>query len=205
MSNAELQSEEREVLLSIYEGDPLFKQCSPTVFQYMFGERDTIKSFMIELQWGDDYPAEKPTVNMDTFYNRNVVASVKNKVVDLMSSEAEQFLGEAMTYSLIECIKEKFDELMQEQPDTLVQEVGDDLEKVSLSENKEDTVSKKAPKKEQLSKAQKRRQWDRVESKGEKPRGWDWMDVVKHLSQTGSKDTDIPCVIRCTVTQVINS
>lgn len=27
---------------------------------------------MVELQWGDNYPAEKPTVNMDTFYNRNV-------------------------------------------------------------------------------------------------------------------------------------
>lgn len=35
MSNTELQSEEREVLLSIYDGDPLFKQLSPTVFQYM--------------------------------------------------------------------------------------------------------------------------------------------------------------------------
>lgn len=56
----------------------------------------------------------------------------------------------------------------------------------------EDMVSKKAPKKEQLSKAQKRRQWDRVEAKGEKPRGWDWVDIVKHLSQTGSKDTDVP-------------
>lgn len=192
MSNAELQSEEREVLLSIYDGDPLFKQLSPTVFQYMFGEHDTMKSFMVELQWGDNYPAEKPTVNMDTFYNRNVLPSVKNKVVDLMSNEAEQFLGEAMTYSLIECIKEKFDELMQEQPDTLVQEVSDSVEKVSLTENKEDMVSKKAPKKEQLSKAQKRRQWDRVEAKGEKPRGWDWVDIVKHLSQTGSKDTDVP-------------
>lgn len=53
-----------------------------------------------------------------------------------MSNEAEQFLGEAMTYSLIECIKEKFDELMQEQPDTLVQEVSDSVEKVSLTENK---------------------------------------------------------------------
>lgn len=29
-----MQDEEREVLLSIYEGDPAFKQISPTIFQY---------------------------------------------------------------------------------------------------------------------------------------------------------------------------
>lgn len=47
------------------------------------------------------------------------------------------------------------------------------------------TESKKPEKKEQLSKAQKRRAWDRAEigRAGEKPRGWDWMDIVKHLSQ----------------------
>lgn len=28
------QEEEREVLLSIYDGDPAFKHLSPTVFQY---------------------------------------------------------------------------------------------------------------------------------------------------------------------------
>lgn len=44
------------------------------------------------------------------------------------------------------------------------------------------------PKKEQLTKAQKRRQWDKVGDKGERPRGWNWVDIVKHLSQTGAKD-----------------
>lgn len=46
--------------------------------------------------------------------------------------------------------------------------------------------AKKEPKKEQLSKAQKRRQWDKCDSRREKPRGWNWVDIVKHLSQTGS-------------------
>ncbi len=36
-----------------------------------------------------------------------------------------------------------------------------------------------------LTKSQKRRQWDRMDGKGEKPRGFDWVDVIKHLSQTG--------------------
>lgn len=36
-----------------------------------------------------------------------------------------------------------------------------------------------------LTKSQKRRQWDRMDGKGEKVRGFDWIDVIKHLSQTG--------------------
>lgn len=34
MSEQEIQDEEREALLSIYEGDEAFKQVAPTVFQY---------------------------------------------------------------------------------------------------------------------------------------------------------------------------
>lgn len=34
MSVLEFQDDEREALLSIYEGDPAFKQLSPTIFQY---------------------------------------------------------------------------------------------------------------------------------------------------------------------------
>lgn len=42
-------------------------------------------------------------------------------------------------------------------------------------------------KKEQLTKSQKRREWDRLDSKGEKPRGHDWVDIIRHLSQTGQQ------------------
>lgn len=34
MSDAELQEEEREVLLSIYEGDNAFKKLTATTYQY---------------------------------------------------------------------------------------------------------------------------------------------------------------------------
>lgn len=55
----------------------------------------------------------------------------------------------------------------------------------------DDDSAKKTTKKEIMSKAQKRKQWDRLDSKGEKPRGYDWIDVVKHLSQTGSSKVEI--------------
>ena len=49
-------------------------------------------------------------------------------------------------------------------------------------------ASKKKEKKEQLTKHQKRRLYEKMgNATGEKPRGWNWVDVVKHLSQTGSQ------------------
>ncbi len=44
-------------------------------------------------------------------------------------------------------------------------------------------------KKEQLTKSQKRRQWNHRAGgdDGQKPRGHDWVDIVRHLSQTGNK------------------
>ena len=41
-------------------------------------------------------------------------------------------------------------------------------------------------KKEHLSKQQKRRAWDRAQAggAGERARGWDWVDIIRHLSQT---------------------
>ena len=41
--------------------------------------------------------------------------------------------------------------------------------------------------KEQLTKAQKRKMFNRLDNKGEMPRGYNWVDVVKHLSQTGQQ------------------
>jgi len=44
-------------------------------------------------------------------------------------------------------------------------------------------------KKEQLTKSQKRRQWNNriVGEDGQKARGHDWVDIIRHLSQTGNK------------------
>lgn len=46
-------------------------------------------------------------------------------------------------------------------------------------------VKVRKEKKEQLTKAQKRRITQQTNFKGERERGWNWVDVVRHLSQTG--------------------
>ncbi|KAK9681102.1 RWD domain [Popillia japonica] len=157
----EAQEEEREVLSSIYDGDLSFKQISPTVFQYKFGEHDNSKSFLLEIGWSDKYPDEKPDINMDAFYNKHVSKSLKEKIVKMRSSN----LGMSMTYSLFEFIKEKFDELISDQPDDCI--VEQDIEKLEICET-QDVPSKKVVKKEHLTKAQKRRQWDKVDARGSK-------------------------------------
>lgn len=44
------------------------------------------------------------------------IIQLKNKIIDLLNNEAQQYLGMSMTYSLFEFVKEKFDELIEEQP-----------------------------------------------------------------------------------------
>lgn len=128
--------------------------------------------------------------------------TVKEKITDTLNTEAEQWIGCGMTYTLFECLKDRVDEIMAEQP--LATEVEDDdddddddetgSDSSDDSDDSEADVSKlslgakKPAKKEHLTKAQKRRQWDQSAVGGEKPRGWNWSDIVKHLSQCGNKD-----------------
>ncbi|XP_014478458.1 PREDICTED: RWD domain-containing protein 4 [Dinoponera quadriceps] len=187
MSDAELQEEEREVLSSIYDGDPAFKQLTPTTFQYKYGQDNDLKSFLLEISWSATYPTEKPAINMDTFYNKHIVQEVKDKVVSLVEAEAEQWLGSAMTYTLFQSVQEHYADLISVQPDSVtdINSYTGKLKIADESQQVEETAKK--PKKEQLSKAQKRRQWNKADGKGERPRGWNWVDIVKHLSQTGPK------------------
>ncbi|XP_066596713.1 RWD domain-containing protein 4 isoform X2 [Prorops nasuta] len=187
MSDAELQEEEREVLLSIYDGDTAFKQLTPTTYQYKYGEDNDAKSFLLEISWGPNYPTEKPFINMNTFYNNHIVQAVKNKVVQSLEQEADQWLGSAVTYTLFQHIQEHLNEYLEDQPDNIA-EITSQTDKLTIaSENQQMDEATKKVKKEHLTKAQKRRQWNKTDGKGEQPRGWNWVDIVKHLSQTGSQ------------------
>ncbi|XP_017151550.1 RWD domain-containing protein 4 [Drosophila miranda] len=189
MSALEAQSEEREALQSIYEGDENFKEVDATTFQYKYGEENNYRSFLVELKWGENYPEEAPTVNMNTFYNRHLLPAVKEEILKVISAEASQWLGCGMTYSLFEYLKDNIDQLTAGQPESapVVAIVDDGVAALKISDADAD-AKKKEPKKEQMTKSQKRRQWERTDHKGDRVRGWDWVDLVKHLSQTGSKE-----------------
>jgi hypothetical protein len=58
---------------------------------------------------------------------------------------------------------------------------------VEVTEDLEDNVQQnKKEKKERLTKNQKRKLGNRLNVKGELDRGWNWVDVVRHLSKTAS-------------------
>uniref|UniRef100_H2YN28 RWD domain-containing protein n=1 Tax=Ciona savignyi TaxID=51511 RepID=H2YN28_CIOSA len=181
MDASELQEEEREVLASIFEDDPAFKQISDQCFQYKIGEDADMKSFLIEVVWTKEYPNELPRINLDAFYNNHILPSVKTNIVEQLTAQCEGILGEAMVFTIVDWAKENHVELMAEQPLQVVVARND----VEASPAETAQTGKKKEKKEQLSKAQKRKLADRVGVSGERPRGWDWVDLIKHLSQTG--------------------
>ncbi|XP_013379098.1 RWD domain-containing protein 4 [Lingula anatina] len=183
MTAKELQEEEVEVLTSIYDGDECFKIASETSFQYKIGEDGSYKSFLLEISWPENYPEELPNIKLDTFYNKHLLEDVKKKIIARLLEEAEPLLETAMTYTLIECAKENAEDLLIDQPSAPPQAA----KEIKTEEETPEQSSKKKEKKEQLTKAQKRRMFDKLDNRGEKPRGYDWVDVVKHLSQTGKQ------------------
>uniref|UniRef100_A0A182P1P0 RWD domain-containing protein n=1 Tax=Anopheles epiroticus TaxID=199890 RepID=A0A182P1P0_9DIPT len=196
----ELQDDEREALISIYEGDSAFKQVNSETYQYKYGEEGN-KSLLLEICWTENYPNELPSFNLETFYNRNLSRSVKETITSMLQEEGQQWIGCGMTYTLFECLKDKLDELLTDENCN----AGDGQQMIigttnarldgenTNSESSDDDVAnegkdgKKEAKREHLTKAQKRKQWDRVDSKGNRQRGWNWVDIIKHLSQTGGK------------------
>ncbi|XP_060076000.1 RWD domain-containing protein 4-like [Ylistrum balloti] len=183
MSCQEQQEEELEVLHSIYEGDESFKEVNPTTFQYKFGDEGSYKAFNVEIVWGDNYPEENPTVNLDTFYNKHILAGVKEKIQSGLQDQIPDLLGCAMTFTLFEWIKESYEDLVVDQPDS--QPIIQVEDKPESNSNNIMEISKKKEKKEQLTKNQKRRLFDKLNAQGDRPRGHDWVDIIRHLSQTG--------------------
>lgn len=125
---------------------------------------------------------------------------LKDRIISILKEEGEQWLGCGMTYTLFECLKDKVEELLADESlnnandQQIIGTINQDAEQGSSDENDADERGTKGmagagggPKKEQLTKSQKRKQWDRVDNKGNRPRGYDWIDIVKHLSQTGGK------------------
>ncbi|XP_067931412.1 RWD domain-containing protein 4-like isoform X2 [Watersipora subatra] len=175
----------REVLLSIYEGDDDFFDITPTQYQYKIGEDGDNKSAIIEVSWGENYPEELPTIHLDVFYNKHLLQEVKDAIKSALTTEAENLLGCGSTYTLFEYAKENKEDLMQLQTDKVVIEEAKPEQAIAT-----ETVKAGKQKKEQLSKNQKRRLYDKFGTQGMmegKQRGWNWVDLIRHLSQTGSK------------------
>lgn len=189
MGANEDQEMELEALRSIYEGDESFRELSPVSFQYRIGEDGDPKAFLIEISWTETYPQTPPVISMNAFFNNTISSAVKQSILAKLQEAVEVNLGTAMTYTLFEYAKDNKEQFMENHhpgnstPTPIANIISVETPSTAPS-------SKKKDKKEQLSKAQKRKLADKTDHKGELPRGWNWVDVVKHLSKTGSKDDE---------------
>ncbi|XP_070804522.1 RWD domain-containing protein 4 isoform X2 [Pituophis catenifer annectens] len=186
MTANEDQEMELEALRSIYEGDECFRELSPISFQYRIGESGDPKAFLIEISWPETYPQTAPVISMDAFFNNAISSAIKQGILDKLMEEVEVNLGTSMTYTIFEYAKDNKEIFMENQPVNTVTTLNN-----CISTGHSDTAPpiKKKEKKEQLSKTQKRKLADKTDHKGELPRGWNWVDVIK-LSKTGSKDDE---------------
>lgn len=186
MTTNEDQEMELEALRSIYEGDECFKEISPVSFQFRIGDLEDTKAFILDITWPETYPETAPQISLDAFFNNRISTETKQLILSKLEEQVEANLGTAMMYTLFEWAKENQEALMENHKPVVTA--------VTLTSNSEvtttTTTAKKKEKKEQLTKAQKRRMISRTDNKGELPRGWNWVDVIKHLSKTGGRDDE---------------
>uniref|UniRef100_A0A8C2IUE4 RWD domain containing 4 n=1 Tax=Cyprinus carpio TaxID=7962 RepID=A0A8C2IUE4_CYPCA len=163
MTANEDQEMELEALRSIYEGDECFKELSPVSFQ--FRVRTALQHRYLSVSW--------PFNTVSSIFRS---LETKQYILSKMSEQVETNLGTAMMYTLFEWAKENQETLMEN-----YQPVTSAVTLISSSDvmNNSTSASKKKEKKEQLTKAQKRKLIGRTDNKGELPRGWDWVDVIK--------------------------
>ena len=182
------QVDEKEALVAIYEDDPNFTVTSDTVFCYKYTcEQDELKSFMIQVAWPKDYPDNEPAiVDLDVFYNSHITQEERDEIVSLIRAQYSDWEGMAMTFSIISHISDNINDFR-----TLIK--NERIEKREEKMNKSETVPQNQERRKDdkgtmknMSKAQKRKFYDKYGNIEEKPRGWDWVDVIKHLSKTGT-------------------
>uniref|UniRef100_A0A8C5L2C9 RWD domain containing 4 n=1 Tax=Jaculus jaculus TaxID=51337 RepID=A0A8C5L2C9_JACJA len=114
----------------------------------------------------------------NAFHFNTGSSAIKQSILAKLQEAVEVNLGTAMTYALFE-----YNPLPINSTTSIGNIISGDTPNLAPSSKKKDT-------KEQLSKAQKRKLADKTDHKGELPRGWNWVDVIKHLSKTGSKEDE---------------
>uniref|UniRef100_A0A7N9CPK0 RWD domain-containing protein n=1 Tax=Macaca fascicularis TaxID=9541 RepID=A0A7N9CPK0_MACFA len=145
------------------------------------GENGDPKAFLIEISWTETYPQTPPILSMNAFFNNTISSAVKQSILAKLQEAVEANLGTAMTYTLFEYAKDNKEQFMENH--NPVNSATSISNSISIETPNTAPSSKKKDKKEQLSKAQKRKLADKTDHKGELPRGWNWVDVVKVFKQ----------------------
>lgn len=161
MSSEELQNEEREILESIFEGDENFKVIDANSYQCtVYSAESSDKTVAVRIHWPSQYPEIIPNFSLELSHNNQIPSHIKANLLNELKTFAEENIGVAMTYTIVDWLKDNIDSLI---PD--------------------ESIKKEEVKKEQLTKRQKNKITNYANSN---TRGRDWVDIIRHLSQTGA-------------------
>ncbi|KAJ0055744.1 hypothetical protein NL108_011339, partial [Boleophthalmus pectinirostris] len=127
------------------------------------GDLEDSKAFILDVSWPDTYPETAPQMSLDAFFNNKISPETKQYILSKLEEQVEANLGTAMMYTLFEWAKENQESLMENHK-PIVQAVVSHVTQTLISSNEATvtTPAKKKEKKEQLTKAQKRRMVNRT-------------------------------------------
>eukprot|EP00921_Rhytidocystis_pertsovi_P027011 GHVQ01043531.1.p1 GENE.GHVQ01043531.1~~GHVQ01043531.1.p1 ORF type:complete len:241 (+),score=21.17 GHVQ01043531.1:671-1393(+) len=192
---------------------PLDPDSKPTLAQEGY-------PYYISIYWPPGYPKTNiPLFFFDPTYNsskRSIVADndkLRSVISEFLDKEAEKLLIDdagAITFSLVQLLKEDaynalgICEMYNSTTKSLFDEVGKTKAKDQTAgvDNTSGECSESVKKSDgdrsamfqdlqHLSKSQKRNRWNKLSAAtGERPRGWDWIDIISHLSKTGVTSND---------------
>ncbi|GMH45954.1 hypothetical protein BSKO_13918 [Bryopsis sp. KO-2023] len=137
-------------------------------------------SVVLQMKLPDGYPSTIPEFDLSNPSNAAFNASTRDEMVEGLVTEASGQVGEQMVYNLVEWLREKLPEFIQHSRSERVVSSGNQ----GADEGEESRGgNSKDPKKEKMTKAQKRRHFDRFGAAEDKPRGWNWVEIISHLSK----------------------
>lgn len=149
---------------------------------------------------GIDYPHEKPTIQI---ISMDIPEEEKKRLQESLLAACEDCMGMAMTYVLSSTLGTLLtdwheDSLAKVKAGSVCIRIIFHVQSVTAEVAEEtvvDTSSLKSTSSEVKTKAQKRREQNGWEKVGERPRGWNWVDVMSHLRKTANTDCYV-CFIR---------
>ncbi|KAH7302197.1 hypothetical protein KP509_23G060400 [Ceratopteris richardii] len=140
-----------------------------------------VPPFFVEMFLPPSYPQAIPVFDVSNINNNAYTDFAKKAIVLGLQNEASSLIGESMCYAILEWLRDKLPEFYSMKPIS-TDEDSKGLDSGHPCHDKElNTVKKDV--KEKMSKAQKRRYFDKFGAAAEKPRGWDWVSIISHLSQ----------------------
>eukprot|EP00742_Colponemidia_sp_Colp-10_P006710 GILJ01007193.1.p1 GENE.GILJ01007193.1~~GILJ01007193.1.p1 ORF type:complete len:208 (-),score=28.73 GILJ01007193.1:200-742(-) len=163
-------------------------------FQVKHEELD--KSLRLHIIWSEGYPDVLPSFQILPQENDKVTQSLCDDLVAALERKAEELKGEPMTFAVVQHLKDNMDEwgvraAWEYDPFKSEPSLWDSIQAGGQGHVEPETSTKQSYQqkpvehddRKHLSKGQKRTLLKHTTINGEEIRGWNWVDIISHLSK----------------------